>query len=140
MGTKLLRNTLRYWVALSVLALVAGCARQTPAPAVKNQPAKPAAKPATATKEKKEAEKPNATPKTETSAGLAELSEADRALAQKQRVCPVSGEVLGEHGKPVKVIVKEQVMFLCCPACEEAVKKNPDKYLARLKPTAIGSE
>lgn len=36
-----------------------------------------------------------------------------------QRICPVSGQKLGEHGPPIKVTVgehKEQV-FLCCKGC-----------------------
>jgi len=31
------------------------------------------------------------------------------------------------------VIVKGKTVFLCCPDCEEAITKNPDKYLAKLK-------
>ena len=46
--------------------------------------------------------------------GLAELSPSDRAAAEKQRVCPVSGDLLGSMGKPIKVIVKGQTVFLCC--------------------------
>jgi YHS domain-containing protein len=65
--------------------------------------------------------------------GLAELSADDRAAAEKQRVCPVSGEVLGSQGKPVKVTVKGKTVYLCCADCEEAIKKDPDKYLAKLK-------
>ncbi len=65
--------------------------------------------------------------------GLAELSDADRALAEKQKVCPVSGEELGSNGKPVKVSLKGQSVFVCCPDCEAAIRKNPDKYLAKLK-------
>lgn len=36
-----------------------------------------------------------------------------------QQICPVSGERLGEHGPPVKVVVGEQEeeIFLCCKAC-----------------------
>jgi YHS domain-containing protein len=66
-------------------------------------------------------------------AGLAELSEADRALALKQKVCPVSGELLGSMGKPFKVTVKGQTFFLCCDGCQDDLKKDPDKYLAKLK-------
>lgn len=66
-------------------------------------------------------------------AGLAELSEADRALALKQKVCPVSGEPLGSMGKPFKVTVKGQTFFLCCDGCQDDLKKDPDKYLAKLK-------
>ena len=66
-------------------------------------------------------------------AGLAELSPEDRAAAEKQKICPVSGEPLGSMGKPVKVTVKGQTVFLCCAGCEDAIKKDPDKYLAKLK-------
>jgi YHS domain-containing protein len=69
----------------------------------------------------------------EASKGLAELSDADRAAAEKQRVCPVSGDVLGAEGTPYKVTVKGQTVFLCCRACEKQLMKNPDKYLAKLK-------
>jgi len=67
------------------------------------------------------------------SKGLAELPDADRAAAEKQRVCPVSGDVLSSVGKPYKVTVKGRTVFLCCPDCKEAITKNPDKYLAKLK-------
>ncbi len=72
------------------------------------------------------------------SKGLAELSDAAPAsgypaAAEKQRVCPVSGDVLGSVGKPYKVTVKGKTVFLCCPDCKEAITKDPDKYLAKLK-------
>src|SRR5260221_698195 len=51
---------------------------------------------------------------------LAELSDADRSLAQAQRVCPVSKDsALGSMGKPYKVMVDGQPVFLCCEACKE---------------------
>jgi YHS domain-containing protein len=65
--------------------------------------------------------------------GLAELSAADAALAKQQRVCPVSGEVLGAMGKPYKVTVNGKTVFLCCSGCEKELHKNPEKYLAKLK-------
>jgi len=63
---------------------------------------------------------------------LAMLSESDRAAAEKQKICPVSGELLGSMGKPCKVTVKGQDVFLCCQACEGAITEDPDKYLAKL--------
>ena len=36
-------------------------------------------------------------------------------------------------GAPVKVSLKGQTVFLCCAGCEEELKKEPDKYLAKLK-------
>ncbi len=61
------------------------------------------------------------------------LSAEDRALIEKQKTCPVTGEPLGSMGEPVKVVVKGQTVFLCCAGCEAAIKKDPDKYLAKLK-------
>jgi len=66
------------------------------------------------------------------SGGLAELSVEDRELAKKQRICPVSGELLGAMGKPIKTTVKGKTVFLCCEGCEKELKENPDKYLAKL--------
>ena len=36
-----------------------------------------------------------------------------------QQICPVSGERLGDHGPPVRVLVGEQQqeIFLCCKSC-----------------------
>jgi YHS domain-containing protein len=73
-------------------------------------------------------EKPDA----KIAASLAQLSEEDRALAEKQRICPVSGQPLGSMGVPVKVTVKGQDVFLCCEGCKEAIEKDPDTYLAKL--------
>jgi YHS domain-containing protein len=67
------------------------------------------------------------------SSGLAELSVEDRELAKKQRICPVSGDLLGAMGKPYKTSVKGKTVFLCCQGCEHELKENPNKYLAKLK-------
>lgn len=63
---------------------------------------------------------------------LAELSPADRTLAEKQETCPVSGEPLGAMGKPYKVTIEGREVFLCCPGCEAKLKENPQEYLAKL--------
>lgn len=65
--------------------------------------------------------------------GLALLSDAERAQAVKQRICPVSDEPLGSMGKPPKVTINGHDVYLCCAGCEEEMRKNPDKYLAKLK-------
>lgn len=71
---------------------------------------------------------------------LAELPEAERAVAERQRVCPVTGELLGSMGKPYKVTVKDQTFYLCCSGCEDELKKDPDKFLAKLKPAEKPAE
>jgi hypothetical protein len=60
---------------------------------------------------------------------LAELSDEDRALAEKQRNCPVTGMALGSMGKPFKTFVNGRAVFLCCPGCEEQLKKKLDLAL-----------
>lgn len=65
--------------------------------------------------------------------GLSELSETDRAAAMKQHVCPVTGEMLGTMGKPIKVTVKDQDVWVCCSGCTKQLKEDPDKYLAKLQ-------
>ena len=66
-------------------------------------------------------------------ATLAKLPEADRASAEKQHVCPVSGQMLGVMGLPIKVTVKGQDVWLCCEGCKEKIMNDPDTYLAKLK-------
>ena len=112
--------------------VISGCIRQ---PAKDQNPSTPATSPV-----KTESADDNAPKETTTneaspdvSSGLAELSVEDRELAKKQRVCPVSGELLGAMGKPFKTTVKGKTVFLCCEGCEHDLKENPDKYLAKLK-------
>lgn len=105
------------------LALLAGCTGQ-------NQPGPKASPPAAPDSEQSAQAKSSEGTVPE---GLMELSAEDRALAEKQRTCPVTGELLGSMGKPVKVSVKGQTVFLCCPGCEDSINKEPDKYLAKLK-------
>lgn len=66
-------------------------------------------------------------------AAFAELSTEDQALAGKQKICPVTGELLGSMGAPIKVDVKGQPVFICCEGCQEDLLAKPDEYLAKLK-------
>jgi Cu(I)/Ag(I) efflux system membrane fusion protein len=61
-----------------------------------------------------------------------QLSAADRALAAKQKVCPVTGEPLDSMGGPVRVEVAGRVVFVCCAGCEAPLRKDPHKYLGKL--------
>ena len=64
---------------------------------------------------------------------LAKLSKADRAAAEKQKKCPVSDQLLGWMGTPFKVSVEGQDVFICCEGCEQDIKDDPAKFLAKLK-------
>src|SRR5207302_8986431 len=59
-------------------------------------------------------------------ANLAKLGEEDRRLAEAQKYCPVEqGNLLGSMGKPVKLVLQGQPVFLCCASCEDEAKANP---------------
>jgi Cu(I)/Ag(I) efflux system membrane fusion protein len=59
-------------------------------------------------------------------------SEEDRLLAARQKTCPVKGEPLDAMGGPVRVEVAGRVVFVCCKACVKPLRKDPEKYLAKL--------
>ncbi|MBI1314310.1 hypothetical protein GC176_23695 [bacterium] len=65
-------------------------------------------------------------------AGLAKLSEEDRVSAEKQHMCPVSGEMLGTMGTPIKVTLKGQDVWLCCDGCRDKAEADPDAVLAKV--------
>jgi uncharacterized protein (TIGR03000 family) len=65
-------------------------------------------------------------------AELAKLSPEDRQLAQQQGYCAVQERVrLGSLGPIVKVMVQGQPVFVCSPACEQAVRKNETQILKK---------
>tara|TARA_R110002072_G_scaffold282553_1_gene445535 strand:+ start:5905 stop:6633 length:729 start_codon:yes stop_codon:yes gene_type:complete len=58
----------------------------------------------------------------DTMKGLRQLSESDQRLAMKQRTCPVTGDLLGSMGKPIKVNVNGRMVFVCCQGCVEELR------------------
>ena len=63
---------------------------------------------------------------------FAALGPEDAKLARAQKTCPVSDEELGDMGTPVKVMVGDTPVFLCCNNCRKQLLADPDKYLAKL--------
>jgi hypothetical protein len=66
-------------------------------------------------------------------AAMEKLPAEDRAIAEQQGKCPVSGEVLGSMGTPIKVMVKDKPIFICCKSCEKAVHDKPDEMLQKVE-------
>jgi hypothetical protein len=60
------------------------------------------------------------------------LSTEDQLLAQKQKICPVTGESLDSMGGPIRVLVNGKPVFICCEGCRKPLLKEPAKYLARI--------
>jgi hypothetical protein len=50
--------------------------------------------------------------------------------------CVVSGEKLGEHGKPVKVTADGTDVWLCCKSCKKDFEKDTPKYVKMVKDAA----
>jgi membrane fusion protein, copper/silver efflux system len=57
---------------------------------------------------------------------LAKLPPEDQKLVAKQKFCPITKLRLGSMGVPVKITLKGQPVFLCCPGCVDKAKKDPD--------------
>jgi membrane fusion protein, copper/silver efflux system len=66
-------------------------------------------------------------------AALAKLPAADRKLAEQQKFCAVLGEEsrLGSMGPPVKLMLENQPVFVCCSGCREDALKEPKAVLAK---------
>jgi multidrug efflux pump subunit AcrA (membrane-fusion protein) len=65
-------------------------------------------------------------------ANLAKLPPEDQKLAAQQKSCPITGLLLGSMGVPVKITLKGQPVFLCCPGCLDEAKKDPEKTLKKI--------
>lgn len=57
----------------------------------------------------------------------------ERLRIAVQAICPVSGESLTGHGKPVKMTNQEtkEVLYVCCEACLQS--KPEEKYLEKIR-------
>jgi len=45
------------------------------------------------------------------------LTRHDKLKIAAQRICPVSGGALGDHGTPLKAKIGEEELYLCCDGC-----------------------
>jgi multidrug efflux pump subunit AcrA (membrane-fusion protein) len=66
-------------------------------------------------------------------ANLAKLSPEDRRLAEAQGRCPITGKMLGSMGKPIKVTLNNQTVFLCCEGCVDDAREQPEQTLDKVK-------
>ena len=60
------------------------------------------------------------------------VTAADRPLIARQKNCPVTGEPLASMGGPIKLMIGEQPLFVCCEGCIDQVKSNPTMMLAKI--------
>jgi YHS domain-containing protein len=54
--------------------------------------------------------------------------------------CPVSGEKLGEMGKPMMFVYQGQEVKLCCSGCKKDFDKDPAKYIKKIQDAAVAKK
>lgn len=59
----------------------------------------------------------------------AKATEADAEAVAAQATCPISGKGLNAMGGPIKISRAGKSVFVCCPACIDAVKADAEKHL-----------
>jgi hypothetical protein len=65
---------------------------------------------------------------------IAKLSPEDQVLARAQGFCAVREEnPLGSMGRPYKIVLNGQTVFLCCSNCEEEARAQPAQTLAAVQ-------
>ena len=66
----------------------------------------------------------------------AEPAAAPKPFPESIKTCLVSGEKLGEMGKPYVFVYQGQEVKLCCKGCLKKFDKEPAKYLAKINAAA----
>lgn len=60
----------------------------------------------------------------------------EKAKPYPLKTCIVSGEKLGEMGKAFSFVHEGQEIKLCCKDCQKDFKKDPAKFMKKLKEAA----
>lgn len=71
---------------------------------------------------------------------VSQATEADGVLIAKQKFCPVMDEPLGGMGQPIKVMIGETPIFLCCKGCIKKIQAEPAKIMIGDKPLFVCCE
>ena len=105
------------------LAALIGCTQSPSTP-----------RPATSKAEPGQAKANQFSPEQETKfkTALAKLSNADRPLAEAQKFCPILKRPLGFMGKPDRIEIDGQAVFLCCSGCTDDARADPKKTLDQI--------
>lgn len=111
------------WLSLAVcFLLLTGCQKSE------------SPKPSTTAQQPQAASAPKEVDEADIQVNLAKLSPEDRKLAEEQKFCAVLNDNrLGAMGTPVKIVVKDEPVLLCCKGCTKKAQSNPDQTLAKVK-------
>jgi len=70
----------------------------------------------------------------------ANSADATPPKPDKLTTCPVSGEKLGEMGKPYVFTYQGQEVKLCCSGCKKDFDKDPAKYIKKIQDAAVAKK
>jgi membrane fusion protein, copper/silver efflux system len=71
---------------------------------------------------------------------LARLPEVDRKIAEKQQFCPIiAASRLGSMGVPIKLVIDNQPVFICCEGCKKEALEHPQETLAKVNKRNVSS-
>lgn len=62
-----------------------------------------------------------------------EAVESAQPTEAGNKICPVSGEKVGEMGEPFKIEYNGVIYNLCCKMCVADFNKDPEKYIEKIK-------
>lgn len=68
----------------------------------------------------------------------AKVTEADAEAVAAQGTCPISGKDLNAMGGPIEVSRGGKSVFVCCPACIDAVKADAENYFGPIPADGTG--
>lgn len=111
------------WLTLGLsFLLLAGCQKSSESPRKSITGRQPAAA------------KGNETEEAEIQAHLAKLDPEDQKLAGEQKFCAIQNDSrLGSMGTPVKLMLKDEPVFLCCKGCTKKAQDAPERTSAKAK-------
>ena len=69
-------------------------------------------------------------------AAFADDAKVDKKDSYPLTTCVVSGDKLGEMGKPYVFVYQGQEVKLCCSGCKKDFDKDPAKYLKKIQDAA----
>jgi hypothetical protein len=119
--------------SLALMMFVAGCESKTMVePSVENKATETTTEVTKTESGDKHAHVDGKTEEQEIKEALAKLSPEDQKLAAEQGYCVIGDGKLGSMGTPVKLMIEEQPVFVCCDHCTEKAKADPKATLAKV--------
>lgn len=64
---------------------------------------------------------------------LEKLPPADRDLARSQQLCPITNMPLGSMGVPLKIVIADETVFICCKGCAKRAEREAQQTVEKVR-------